>query len=120
MELLPEATSGQAKFGCYVCLIPGPVVTMEAMIEGEGELAICGSCLTDAMNVAMRRLPEDPISLELGSTKEKLASMEMAIVESERLVTLLFDAWKRFQAARPKQGKAAASREAAAAAAEAE
>lgn len=41
-----------AKAGCYQCTNPNDVVVFDVVIEGEGVLVLCTSCVLDAAQVA--------------------------------------------------------------------
>ena len=41
-----------AKEGCYICRRADDVVVFDAVIEGEGVLAICTGCINDAAREA--------------------------------------------------------------------
>lgn len=47
-----DALLAHAKAGCYRCTRGDRLVDMDAIIEGEGALAICAPCITDAAEVA--------------------------------------------------------------------
>lgn len=97
MELLPEATYGHAKGGCYRCGVPGPVVDMDTHIEGEGTLALCPPCIREAADTALIRPPEDPVVQRAMLLQEQLANMRDQIEDANTIVTTLFNAWKRIE-----------------------
>jgi hypothetical protein len=52
MQHLEEITYAYAKSSCYRCGGAGDAVDMDCFIDGEGALAICTTCLIDALTIA--------------------------------------------------------------------
>lgn len=50
MLRIDQASFVIAREGCYVCGRGGPVADTEVNIEGEGSLALCGTCVLDMAN----------------------------------------------------------------------
>lgn len=54
MQHLESASIAYAKCSCYRCGAGGDLVDMDCFIEGEGALALCTSCVTEASNLGKR------------------------------------------------------------------
>lgn len=52
MQHIEAVTLAYAKSSCYRCGSTSDAVDMDAFIEGEGALAICTTCLVDALTIA--------------------------------------------------------------------
>lgn len=51
MQHLESASIAYAKCSCYRCGGAGDLVDMDCFIEGEGALALCLTCLIDAVAI---------------------------------------------------------------------
>lgn len=52
MQHLEAITLAYAKSSCYRCGASGDAIDMDCFIEGEGALALCTTCLIDAVSIA--------------------------------------------------------------------
>lgn len=90
MERVENAEYFHAKQSCYLCLNNHDVVDTSIIVEGEGVLAICRSCIADLARTAGFDLDDRSKEIqELRSTIDKLEGQRIA---DERFITSVREA----------------------------
>jgi hypothetical protein len=84
MERIDHAAYYHAKNSCYTCLNPNDLVDTGIIIEGEGVLALCRSCVADAAHKAGFVLSDNAAEVE--SLKAQLAGATLRADEAEDMI----------------------------------
>lgn len=104
MKVLANANSAHAKRACYRCERQGEMVDMDALITGEGTLAICRRCLSQAGK--MLGWVTDGVAYEATQEVERLkievATLEDVVAGAEQLIRAMEVARERLERRKPK------------------
>lgn len=84
MERVENAEYFHAKQSCYLCLNNHDVVDTSIIVEGEGVLAICRSCIADLARTAGFSL--DDRTKEIEGLRARVDLLESQHIEDERFI----------------------------------